>query len=54
MGLVGFSGSGKTTFVTLILRFFKIASGQILIDNQNIADISQESLHSQISMIPSN
>ncbi len=52
VGLVGFSGSGKTTFVTLILRFFKIASGRILIDNQNIADISQESLHSQISMIP--
>lgn len=52
VGLVGFSGSGKTTFVTLILRFFKIASGRILIDGQDIAYISQESLHSQISMIP--
>lgn len=52
VGLVGFSGSGKTTFVTLILRFFKIASGRILIDGQDIAEISQESLHSQISMIP--
>lgn len=52
VGLVGFSGSGKTTFVTLILRFYKIASGRILIDDQDIGKVSQESLHSQIGMIP--
>lgn len=52
IGLVGFSGSGKTTFVNLILRFFDIESGQILIDGQDIAKVTQESLRSQISMIP--
>jgi len=52
VGLVGFSGSGKTTFTSLILRFFDINSGKILIDDQNIAEVSQISLHSQIAMIP--
>ena len=52
IGLVGFSGSGKTTFVNLILRFYDIQSGQILIDGQNIANVTQDSLRSQISMIP--
>lgn len=52
VGLVGFSGSGKTTFVSLILRFFNVASGRVLIDGQNIAEVTQESLHSQIAMIP--
>lgn len=52
IGLVGFSGSGKTTFVTLILRFYKISNGRILIDGQDIAQVTQDSLHSQIAMIP--
>lgn len=52
IGLVGFSGSGKSTFVNLILRFYDIQSGRILIDNQNIADVTQESLRAQIAMIP--
>lgn len=52
VGLVGFSGSGKTTFVNLILRFFDVESGQILIDGQNIEAVTQDSLHEQISMIP--
>lgn len=52
VGLVGFSGSGKTTFVNLILRYFDIASGQILIDNQDIATVTQDSLREQIVMIP--
>ena len=52
IGLVGFSGSGKTTFVNLILRFYDIQSGSITIDNQNIADVTQDSLRSQIAMIP--
>lgn len=52
IGLVGFSGSGKTTFVNLILRFYDLQSGQILIDNQNIAQVTQDSLRAQIAMIP--
>lgn len=52
VGLVGFSGSGKTSFAHLILRFFDISSGHILIDGQNIADVTQDSLHEQITMIP--
>jgi ATP-binding cassette subfamily B protein len=52
VGLVGFSGSGKSTFVNLILRLFVPIGGQILIDGVNIKDMTQEALHSQISLIP--
>ncbi len=52
VGLVGFSGSGKTTFIHLILRFFNVESGRILIDGQNISQVTQDSLRSAISMIP--
>ncbi len=52
VGLVGYSGSGKTTFVHLILRFFDPGSGRILIDDQNIAKVTQDSLHEQIAMVP--
>jgi ATP-binding cassette subfamily B protein len=52
VGLVGFSGSGKTTFANLILRFFEIHSGQIRIDGQNIQEVTQDSLHAAIAMIP--
>ncbi|NES82682.1 MAG: ABC transporter ATP-binding protein [Moorea sp. SIO2B7] len=52
VGLVGFSGAGKTTFTRLILRQFDIQQGQILIDNQPINKITQESLRSQIALIP--
>ena len=52
VGLVGFSGSGKSTFVNLILRFYDIQSGKILIDGENIADVTQESLRKNIAMIP--
>lgn len=51
-GLVGFSGSGKSTFVNLILRFFDPEKGRILIDGQDIAEVTQESLRSHIAMIP--
>jgi len=52
VGLVGHSGSGKTTFVNLILRFFDIDSGRILIDGQDISKVTQESLRAKIGMIP--
>lgn len=52
IGLVGFSGSGKTTFVNLILRYYDIQSGRILIDGQDISKVTQESLREQISIIP--
>lgn len=52
VGLVGFSGSGKSTFVNLILRLFDVESGKITIDNQNIVDVTQNSLRENITMIP--
>src|SRR5690348_4500877 len=52
VGLVGFSGSGKSTFVSLILRLYDVQSGGILIDGMDIRDMTQESLHQQLSLIP--
>lgn len=52
VGLVGFSGSGKTTFVHLILRYHDIHGGRILIDGQDIRNVTLESLRSSISLIP--
>ena len=52
VGLVGFSGSGKSTFVNLILRLFEAQGGAIRIDGQNILDVTQDSLRENISMIP--
>lgn len=52
IGLVGFSGSGKTTFVNLILRFFELNGGRISIDGQDISKVTQESLRANIAMIP--
>jgi ATP-binding cassette subfamily B protein len=52
VGLVGFSGSGKSTFVNLILRLFELQDGAISIDGQNILDVTQDSLRESVSMIP--
>jgi ATP-binding cassette subfamily B protein len=51
IGLVGHSGSGKTTFVKLIQRLYDVTQGRILIDGQNIAHATQESLRSQIAIV---
>jgi ATP-binding cassette subfamily B protein len=51
VGLVGRSGSGKTTFVKLIQRLYDVSGGQIMIDGQNIADVTQESLRSRIAIV---
>ncbi|HAT6979353.1 TPA: ABC transporter ATP-binding protein [Legionella pneumophila] len=52
VGLVGYSGSGKSTFVNLILRLYEVVEGQILIDGQNLSEVTQESLRQAIAMIP--
>ncbi len=52
VGLVGHSGSGKTTFTRVLLRFSDIDDGEILIDGQNIAHITQDDLHSKIAYVP--
>jgi ATP-binding cassette, subfamily B, multidrug efflux pump len=51
IGLIGRSGAGKSTLVNLLLRFFDLEDGQILIDGQDIAGVTQESLRAQISMV---
>ncbi|MGE3535230.1 MAG: ABC transporter ATP-binding protein [Parachlamydiales bacterium] len=52
VGLVGYSGAGKSTFVNLILRFFSLEAGRILIDGQDIASVTLESLRNAIALIP--
>ena len=51
VGIVGRSGAGKTTLVNLLLRFHDVESGRILIDNQDIAAVTQESLRAAIGMV---
>lgn len=51
IGLVGRSGAGKSTIVNLLLRFYDVESGRILIDGQDIADVTQDSLRSRIGMV---
>ena len=51
IGLVGRSGAGKSTLVNLLLRFFDVDSGKILIDGQAIDAVTQESLRQQIGMV---
>lgn len=51
IGLVGRSGAGKSTMINLLLRFYDLKSGQIIIDNQDIRNVTQDSLRSQIGMV---
>jgi ATP-binding cassette subfamily B multidrug efflux pump len=51
VGLVGRSGAGKSTLVNLLLRFYEIEAGRILIDDQDIALVTQESLRAHIAMV---
>ncbi len=51
VGLIGHSGAGKSTLVNLLLRFHDVESGRILIDGQDVATVTQESLRSHISMV---
>lgn len=52
VGLVGFSGAGKSTIVQLITRLYDLKSGEIKIDNQNISEINRRRLREQIAFIP--
>jgi ATP-binding cassette subfamily B protein len=52
IGIVGQSGSGKTTFLNLLVRLMDVDSGCILIDGQDIREVTQDSLHQNISFIP--
>ncbi|WP_284266202.1 ABC transporter ATP-binding protein [Bradyrhizobium iriomotense] len=51
VGLVGRSGSGKTTFVKLVQRLYDVSDGRVLIDGQDIAKATQQSLRSQIAIV---
>ncbi len=51
IGLVGRSGAGKSTLINLLLRFYDVDSGEIRIDGQNIAHVTQDSLRSAIGMV---
>ncbi len=51
IGLVGRSGAGKSTLVNLLLRFYDLEGGKILIDGQDIAKVSQDSLRAHIGMV---
>jgi len=52
VGLVGFSGSGKTTFANLIIRLFDPLDGEIRIDDQNICKVTKDSLQAAVAVIP--
>lgn len=52
IGLVGYSGAGKSTFSNLVLRLFPVESGRILIDGQDIAGVTLESLRRNVALIP--
>ena len=51
IGLVGRSGAGKSTLSKLLLRFYDIETGQIMIDGQSVSDVTQDSLRGQIGMV---
>ena len=51
IGLVGRSGAGKSTLVNVLLRFYDVSSGQVLIDGQDIAKVTQQSLRQHIGMV---
>lgn len=52
VGVVGHTGSGKSTLMNIILKYFTLDSGEILIDGQNIVDIKSDSIRENIAVIP--
>ncbi len=51
IGLVGRSGAGKSTIVNLLLRFYDVESGRVLIDGQDVSQVTQDSLRAQVGMV---
>jgi len=51
IGLIGRSGAGKTTMMNILLRLYDINKGEVMIDGQNVAKVTQESLRSQIAVV---
>ncbi len=51
IGLVGRSGAGKTTILNLLLRFYDVESGRVLIDGQDISKVQQDSVRAQVGMV---
>jgi ATP-binding cassette, subfamily B, bacterial len=52
VGLVGYSGAGKSTVLALLQRFYDVGNGRILIDGQDVRDVTQESLRSTMAIVP--
>ena len=52
VAIVGSSGSGKSTIGRLLFRFYDVGDGALLIDGQDVRDVTQESLHAQIGVVP--
>lgn len=52
VGLVGYSGAGKSSFINLILKLFEVTSGKITIDDQSLSDVLPDSIRDQISVVP--
>src|SRR5262249_5324713 len=52
LGLIGHSGAGKTTLVTLLMRLYEVQAGAIRVDSQSIAEVTQASLRRSIGLIP--
>lgn len=52
LAIVGHSGSGKSTLARLLFRFYEVSNGRILYDNQNIAQVTQDSLRQAIGIVP--
>jgi ATP-binding cassette subfamily B multidrug efflux pump len=51
IGLVGRSGAGKSTIVNLLLRFYDVEQGRVLIDGQDVSHVTQDSLRAQVGMV---
>ncbi|HEY2618331.1 MAG TPA: ABC transporter ATP-binding protein [Acetobacteraceae bacterium] len=52
VGLVGYSGAGKSTVLALLQRFYDVGGGRILIDGQDVRDVTQESLRTTMAIVP--
>ncbi|NLE44661.1 MAG: ABC transporter ATP-binding protein [Chloroflexi bacterium] len=54
IALVGHTGAGKTTIANLVARFYEVTGGRVLIDGHDVRDVTQDSLHHQMGLVPQN